>query len=209
MASASFHCRSAASWDPATGDVGTPSPSGGLSDAIWFYGVTRINAMGGAEAGFDTNGNAIANTTDPAGVNALDITPYADNTPVGWGVETYWWQGNPVPSGGLQNPDLLIYNGVPGVSENIVIQPSGPLDGQLFSNNAATDTPIAVINYLFNTDIIVNGNDGSLGDTDNLVLRGTDPANPGTSGLDDFFIDLTAAGTGIDPLVEVWDNASA
>ena len=66
--------------------------------------------------------------------------------------------------------------------------------GQVFDNNAATGTPIAVVNYTANTNIIVNGNDGSAGDTDSLTLRGTDPANPGTSGNDNFDIDLTRAG---------------
>ena len=55
------------------------------------------------------------------------------------------------------NADLLIFNGVLGVSENIVVQPSALQAGQVFDNNAATGTPIAVVNYTLNTNIIVNG----------------------------------------------------
>ena len=75
------------------------------------------------------HGNALPDSTSPAGINALDITPYADNTPLGWGIETYWNQGNPVPDGGLQNTgaDLLIFNGVSGISDNIEIQPSASM----------------------------------------------------------------------------------
>ena len=59
----------------------------------------------------------------------------------------------------------------------------------MFANNAATGTPIAVINYTLNTDIIVNGSSPArtAGDTDSLTLRGT-------SGNDVFDIDLTRLG---------------
>ncbi len=170
--------------------------------------ITRINASGGAITGFDANGNAIPDSTDPAGVNALDITPYANNTPQGWGIETYWSQGNKGPDGGVPNPDLLIYNGVSGVSENISVVPSGPQTGQVVDNNAATGTPIAVVNYTFNTNIIVNGSSpsGTAGDTDTLTLKGTDPGNPSTSGLDNFIADFTAAGGPGSELVKVSDE---
>ena len=81
------------------------SDADGLSSKIYFYDVTRINASGGAATGFDVHGNALPDSTDPAGVNALDITPYANNTPEGWGIETYWNQGNPVADGGVQNTE--------------------------------------------------------------------------------------------------------
>ena len=142
------------SWIPANGavDLGGigPDDGAGLSSKIYFNGVTRINASGAAIASFDTNGNAIPDTTPsgtnaPAGTNALDITPYADNTPKGWGIETYWNQGNTHVANqndaGTQNaaPDLLIVNGVSGVSENLTLQPSGVASGQVFDNNAATE----------------------------------------------------------------------
>ena len=206
-----FSLRIGGSWNPATGDVGTPAPSGGLSAPIEFFGVTRINASGGAATGFDVHGNAIPDTVDAAGVNALDITPYANNTPQGWGIETYYNQGNPnLADGGTPNPDLLIFNGVLGVSENITITPSASQAGQVSDNNAATNTPIAVVNYTNNTNIIVNGSSpaGTAGDTDNLFLLGTDPANPGTSGNDTFDVDLTRAGTPGNELVRVTDGAN-
>ncbi len=200
-----FSLQIGGSWHPADGSVGNPDPgdntlSDGLSSPIYFFGVTRINASGGAANGFDFNGNAIPDTIDPAGVNALDITPYADNTPLGWGIETYWNQGNPfIPDGGEPNPDLLIFNGVSGVSENITVQPSAYQAGQVFDNNAATHTPIAVVNYVNNTNIIVNGSSpaGTAGDTDNLYLMGTDPASDpdlgAPSGNDNFDVNLERA----------------
>src|SRR5690606_6309219 len=163
-------------------------------------------ACGRHATGFDVDGNAIFAETD-TGVDALDMTPYANNTPLGWGIETYWNEGDPVIDGGTPSlVDLLIYNAVPDVSDAIQVQPSGSEAGQVSAINAATGTPIAVINYTLNADIIVNANDGTLGDTDTLTLRGTDPANPGTSGLEDFTINLTAAGTPADPLVIVDDT---
>src|SRR5262249_20239058 len=145
--------------------------------------------------------------TVDTGVDALDITPYADNTPRNWDIETYWNEGDPVDDGGQPNPDLLIFNGVFGVSENIVVQPSASQAGQGFDNNAAATTPIAVVNYVLNTNIIINGSSpaGTAGDTDNLFLRGTDPANPGTTGRDGFDVDFTRAGVAGDELVRVTD----
>ena len=201
-----FSLQIGGNWNPTTGDVGNPTPLG-LSPKIYFFGVTRINASGGAITGFDTRGDAIPDTTSPAGNNALDITPYADNTPLGWGIETYWNQANRNAGGGVPNPDLLVFNGVLGVSENIVIQPSTYEAGQVFDNNAATNTPIAVVNYVLNSNIIVNGSSpsGTAGDTDNLFINGTDPANPGSSGNEDFLADFTASGDATHPMVRVYD----
>ncbi|OYV96331.1 MAG: hypothetical protein B7Z73_00915, partial [Planctomycetia bacterium 21-64-5] len=193
-------------WNPATGakDVNaTP---------IYFSGVTRINAGGGAATGFDASGNATFDSADPAGVNALDITPYADITPQGWGIATYWNQGNKVADGGY--PDLLVYNGVAGVSDNIVVQPSessagltGPA-GQIIDTEAGTNTPVAIVNYTFNTNIVVNGfsTGGVAGDTDTLTLMGTDPGSAGASGNEDFLANFSAAaGTPAAPNVRVYD----
>ena len=102
----------------------------------------------------------------------------------------------------------MIYNGVFGVSENIVVQPSSTEAGQVISKNAATGTPIAVINYVLNTDIIVNGSSpaGSAGDTDTLTLRGTDGVTTGTNGNDTVVADFSNAGTAADPLVRMSDQ---
>ncbi|HVX13124.1 MAG TPA: DUF4214 domain-containing protein [Pirellulales bacterium] len=201
-----FSLQIGGSWDPATGNVGTP-PSGGLSGVIWFHGVTRINASGGSIASFDAHGNAIPDDTDPNGVNALDITPYADNTPAGWGIATFWDQGNRNANGGQPNPDLLVFNGVSGVSENIVVQPSALGGGQVIDNNEATNTPIAVVNYTLNTNLIVNGSSpaGGAGDSDTLTLDGTSPGSAGSSGNEDFLANFAAAGTAAAPMVRVYD----
>ena len=213
-------------WNPATGAVD-------LSGPIYFVGappvdafgvpipgaalvpITRINASGGAAAGFDIHGNAIPDTVDPAGINVLDLIPYADNTPRGWGIETYWNQGNPVPDGGVPNPDLLVFGGAAAVSNAITIAPSASTYGQVFDNNAATNTPIAVVNYELNTNIVVNGlTGGNQGNTDTLTLLGTDPNTAGTpgvpapSGQDNFIANFAAAGLPGSELVKVSDNAT-
>jgi hypothetical protein len=163
-----------------------------LSAPMTFTGVTRINAYGGSQSDFPSDTNT--------GIDTLDVTPYANNTPQGWGIQTFWDEGDPVADG-----DLMIYNGVSGVSENIVVQPSGSQSGQIYSTNSATGTSVAVINYTLNTNIIVNGNDGTAGDTDTLTLDGTSPANPGSSGSDAFVADFTAAGTPGNEFVKVTD----
>jgi hypothetical protein len=194
-------------WDPATGTVSLSSP-------IFFKGVTRINAVGGAadrtqnapaNPGFDSQGNVLPEVVD-TGVDALDIRPFADNTPRNWGIETYFNEGDPVADGGVGAADLLIFNGVAGVSDKIVVQPSASQAGQVIDNNAASGTPIAVVNYVLNTNIIVNGNDGSSGDTDTLTLRGTDGTTPLTSGNETVVADFDAAGTPVAPRVVVTDT---
>ena len=163
-----FSLQIGGSWDPATGAVGTPdvdqNSKAGLSAPIYFFGVTRINASGGAATGFDGQGNAIPDTSATTGVNALDITPWANNNAqneslvapfvgitetTGWGIETYWNQGKPHTAGsndaGNQN-DLLVVTGVVGVSENITLTPSAPTDGQVSDINSALGTPINVVN---------------------------------------------------------------
>ncbi len=192
-----FSLQIGGNWNPATG-------AADLSAPIFFNNATRINVSGGNSTGFDTKGNAIPQTVG-TGVDVLDITAYADNTPRGWGIETYFNEGDPGSDGGTPNPDLLIFNAVSGVSENIVINPSAPEGGQVFSNNAATNTPIAVVNYVLNTNIIINGNNGAAGDTDTLTLRGTDGTTPLTSGNDVVVADFTKAGTAGNELVTVAD----
>ncbi len=197
------------SWDPVAGTVN-------LSPPIFIRNATRLNISGGeidiaaGNSGYDAFNNAIPVTTD-TGVDVLDITAWAENTPRGWGVETFFNEGDsPASDGGVSGIqiDLVIFNGFGGVAENIVIQPSGLTNGQIYSNNAATGTPIAVVNYLLNSNIIVNGNDGSLGDADTLTLRGTDPANPGTTGIDNVFADFTLAGDAANPMVRVYDGGT-
>jgi hypothetical protein len=196
-----FSLQISGDWNPLTGakDLSTP---------IYFSGVTRINAGGGAATSFDAVGNATFDSTDPAGVNALDITPYADNTPDGWGIETYWNQGNAhVAYGGT--PDLLVYNAAPLTSENITVQPSASQAGQLTAVQSNTGMTDAVINYTNNSNIVVNGVTGAEGNIDNLFLNGTAPANGSTSGNEDFLANFGAtAGTLVAPNVRVYDAGS-
>ena len=58
-----------------------------------------------------------------------------------------------------------------------------------------------------NTNIIINGSSpaGTAGDTDNLDIRGTDPASGGTSGNEDVIANFAAAGGPLTPIVRVYD----
>lgn len=106
---------------------------------------------------------------------------------------------------------LLIYNtSVFGgqTSEALVIQPSGPEDGELVATNASNGTPIVDVDYVANLDIIVNDNDGFQNDVDSLTLAGTNPDTPATSGRETFDVDLDASGTVSDPVVEVRDGGT-
>src|SRR5262249_20805786 len=89
-------------------------------------------------------------------------------------------------------------------------QPSASMAGQVFDINNATNSSINVVNYTFNTNIIINGSSpaGTAGDTDNLLLKGTDPANPATTGDDLFDIDLTRAGMAGSEWIQVSDDVS-
>ncbi|MCA9223807.1 MAG: hypothetical protein KDA71_26025, partial [Planctomycetales bacterium] len=195
------------------------------SSPIMAQGVNFLNVFG-----FDlrtTNGGGPIDLTNPDingfvdnpatgatadDIDTLDIRAYADDTPQGWGVEVNYNEGSPDAIDGDQS-DLLIYRTSlygGNVSEDIVIQPRGQEAGEINVTHAGFGTPIVDINYLNNLDIIVLDDDGSLNDTDSLTLRGTDPANPGASGLDDFIVNLTNAGTIAEPLVDVRDfNANA
>ena len=131
---------------------------------IEFFGVSNLNIFGDDATGTPSTG--------PDDVDTLVVTPFADNSPMGWGINIFFNEGNP-DDGTASVPDLIIYNGLPGISERIELVPTGPGDGQLRVTNAADGSLITVINYVANTGFIVNGNDGSSGDTDTLTLRGT------------------------------------
>ena len=167
---------------------------------IGFRNVAFLNGFGD-----DQNPPPGVPSAGPDDIDTLDVTPYADDTPTGWGIDVSFDEGNPDLDGDTV-PDLVIYNGVPGVSEEIIVAPSGPGTGQIIVNNASTHTPIVVIDYTTNTGIAINGNDGSAGDTDVLILRGTDgTTSVGTSGHEQVLVDFDAAGTTADPIVQVSD----
>ncbi len=162
------------------------------SAPIGFRNVTDLNVFGDDRPNLATPGTPSAGPND---IDTLDITPYADDTPQGWGIDVAYDEGNPAGSDGAQ-ADLLIYNTAFGgeVSEAIVIRPAGQDNGEIVVTNLGFGTPIVDIDFVANTDIIINDNDGFLNDTDTLTLLGTDPDNPGTSGNETINADFTAAG---------------
>ncbi len=190
-----------------------------LLDGVQFLNVFGFDLQGVADLrtpGINPPG-AVDNPVDGPGANDIDtleVTPYADNTPRGWGIHVNFNEGvpnatDPVPDG--DPVDLLIYHtslfGGP-VSEDIVVQPSAVDAGQLYANNSATGTPIVVINYLANTDVRVLDDDGFASDTDTLTLNGTNPDTTTASGQDVFAADFTNAGNAAEPLVTVTDEVS-
>jgi len=134
------------------------------SAPIQFYNVSQLNIFGDDELGTPSVG--------PNDVDTLIVTPYADNSPQGWGIHISFDEGNPT-DGTTVIPDPIVYNALAGVSEDIVLVPTGVGTGQLRVTNAADGSLITVINYVANTGFIINGNDGMAGDTDSLTLRGT------------------------------------
>ncbi|MCU0959158.1 MAG: S8 family serine peptidase, partial [Pirellulaceae bacterium] len=171
------------------------------STPIAFRNVVFLNVYGD-----DQNPPPGTPSAGPDDIDTLELTPYADNTPTSWGIDVRFDEGNPVQADGAA-ADLLIYHTAvqAGVSENIVIQPSGPEQGELRATNGAFGTPIVAISYTTNLDIVVLDDDGDLSDTDTLTLRGTNPDNVGTSGAERVTADFTAAGDVANPLVVVAD----
>ncbi len=186
------------------------------SAPILINGVQRLNAYGD-----DRNPPPGTPSVGPNDIDTLDIRAYADNganppnnSPRGWGVDVFFHEGNPVGADGNQ-ADLLIYHTSAGlggggsVSENVVVQPSGPDNGEVRVTNAVDGSEIVVIQYVANTDIVVLDDDGGLADTDSLTLNGTNPDGPQTSGRETFAANFAAAGDLANPLVTVTDTASA
>lgn len=146
-------------------------------------------------------------------VDTLKLTAYADNgdsagnSPRGWDVQVTFDEGDPSQSDGGQN-DLLVYNTVAAnaVSEEIVVQPSGPEAGELRVTNAVDGSVIVVVNYINNLDLIVNDNDGFASDVDSLTLRGTDGSFPTASGHETVVVNFQAAGDAANPQVTVTDT---
>lgn len=182
-------------------------------------------------------GDDLQGTFNPANLNTndtstdtLDIRAFADNTPTGWGVDVFFNEGAPAGTDGAQQ-DLIIYHTATGISappdvfgagtisENIIVQPSGPDNGEIRSTNATDGSMVYVLSYVANTDIVfidddgVPGNGGfgnpALSDSDTLTLRGTNPEDsPNTSGNETVTANFTAAGDVANPLVTFADGAS-
>jgi hypothetical protein len=211
------------------------SPDAGVQEAVIVINgsapilvdeIQRLNVYGYDLVGQDLN-NPDPNAPDvpatPAtadDIDTLELTAYADNAgglganaPRGWGVDVLFNEGSPAQLDGDQT-DLLIYHTSAGlggggsVSEDIVIQPSGPDNGEVRATNAVDGSVIVVVSYIANTDIIVVDDDGAVSDTDSLTLRGTNPDTVQTSGNETFVVDFDAAGTVAAPFVTVTDTTS-
>ncbi len=186
---------------------------------IPFAAVQFLNAFGFDQQPISGGADNPATPAISDDIDTLEITPWASysstpplggQAPSNWGVNSFFNEGSPTQADGNQQ-DLFIYHtsigggGGGSVSEDIVIQPSGPDNGELRVTNAVNGSLIFVQQLLGNTDIIVMDDDGSATDTDTLTLRGTNPDTPQVSGNDTFLVNFDAAGTIADPLVTVSD----
>ncbi|MFM7058814.1 MAG: beta strand repeat-containing protein, partial [Planctomycetota bacterium] len=201
------------------------------STPILVDGVNRLNVFG-----FDLTGQNLNNPNPqaidtPVGVAAanidtLELTPFADNAggpggnaPRGWGVQTLFNEGSPAASDG-DPADLLIVHTAIGIStglnifgggvtsDDILLQPSGPDNGEVRMLSGVDGSITAVVAWIGNTDVIVTDDDGAVSDTDRLFIYGTDPGTPQVSGNDTFQVNFSAVGTITDPMVTVRDAAS-
>ncbi|MCM2371709.1 dockerin type I domain-containing protein [Aporhodopirellula aestuarii] len=178
------------------------------SAKIGFRNITDLNVLGDDAARTPSSG--VAPISDTGDIDTLNITPYADDTTQGWAIDVSFDEGDPAGADGGA-ADLLIYNTAGGggmVSENISVRPAGMDAGELVVTNLSDGSLIVDIDFTFNTDIIINDNDGFLNDTDRLTLLGTDPSNPGTSGNETVVADFTMAGGVGTPQFSVLDGAT-
>ncbi|HEX4794745.1 MAG TPA: hypothetical protein VH370_13175 [Humisphaera sp.] len=131
---------------------------------------------------------------------AITVAPFA--TPLlPWGVAVAI-DGRTGGSG----TEVLTYNNVAGLSDNITIQPSAPGAGQLSDINSATNASIAVITYVQTNSFVINGSStGLTGTTNNLFINGIDANNQVASGNDDTFANFQASGDVTHPMVRVYD----
>ncbi|MES2791685.1 MAG: FG-GAP-like repeat-containing protein [Planctomycetota bacterium] len=172
------------------------------SSAIPFRFIQTLNVLGDDVT---QSGDAAADT--------LDWTPWSDYSnggfpilpggtpPLGWGISTFFDEGG---DDGDQT-DLWIANGISGVSEVTTLAPSDEQDGQIFVAHP-NGVLIAAGTYINNIGFIFNGNDGSAGDTDRLILKGTDGVTPGTSGNEDVVVNYDNTGNAAEPFIVVSDK---
>ncbi|MFO0909412.1 MAG: hypothetical protein U0794_13850 [Isosphaeraceae bacterium] len=169
------------------------------SSNIAFYGVDFLNVYGYGQPPIDP--------TTVSAVDTLELTPYANNTPQGWGVATSFDEGLPVDDG--VPADLLIVNGIANVSEDVVVRPSDLQAGQVVITQGLTGVPLAIVNFVANTDIIFqNYNQAGQPDTDTLALLGSLAQQPGVAIDQEVFLNTAAAGNAADPKIIVNNPAA-
>ncbi|WP_425614911.1 dockerin type I domain-containing protein [Anatilimnocola sp. NA78] len=175
------------------------------SAPIFINNVFFLNVFGD-----DQNPPPGTPSVGPNDIDTLEITPYADDTPRGWGIDVSFNEGNPVGADGNQADLIILHTALFGgqVSEDIVIKPAGPDNGEIIVTNGSFGTPIVDIDYVANTDIIVLDDDGFVNDTDTLTLLGTNPDALQTSGNETFQINSDASQLLGGPLVTVTDTAT-
>jgi hypothetical protein len=159
------------------------------SAPIHFRNVAYLNLFG--EEAERTAGDPLGlppswpdTSPQDSGDDTLIITPYADNTPQNWAIDVRFDGGNPASS------DEIIYNGVNGVIDAVTVATSGPQSGSIVVPGVVT------IDYQDTEDLIINANNGTLGDLDSLTVRGLNVA-------DSLTVDLREAGDDANPVAVI------
>lgn len=168
-----------------------------------FNDVQFLNVFGD-----DQNPPPGVPSVGPDDIDTLEITPYADDTTRGWGIDVSFDEGLPAGADGDQADLIILHIALLGgaVSEHIEVKPSGPDTGEIVITNSSDGSLILDLDYIANTDIIIIDDDGALNDTDTVTLYGTDGTTPQTSGNETFVTDFDAAGAVATPQVTVTDT---
>jgi hypothetical protein len=132
----------------------------GSSLALTGSGVRAGSYQLGAAAAVSFDNVTELTVGESGSGNTVTVSPYADNTPAGWGLA--------VQIEGSGSGNHLVYDGRAGVSETIDVRPVGTSGGGRIS-----DPGVAIVTFSGPQVLDVNGNDGSAGDTDSLTVSGT------------------------------------
>jgi hypothetical protein len=160
-----------------------------LVPAISASPYQTINFNGGAQASATGDRVFLAGTTG------------ADNLVISG--QTVSLGGKIINSSGIEDihldasggDDLVTYNGVSGVTENITVSSSGVIGGGQINVPGVT-----LVDFVGVERIDVNGNTPSPTETDTLTFAGTNAA-------DTFQINLAAAGTDADPILKLQNSS--
>jgi hypothetical protein len=151
---------------------------------------TAMNFNGGAQASATGDRAILAGTAgaDTVGISG-QVVSLGGNTVNGSGLEGLRFDA-------LGGDDVLTYNGVSGVTENITVSSSGVAGGGQVSVPNVT-----LVDFSGVERIDVNGNAPTPTETDTLAFSGT-------NAVDVFQINLAAAGSDADPILKL-QNAAA